>query len=881
MKNWYIESAEDTVSAFSSDAERGLCSEQAQRALSSYGKNKLKEKEKKTIAQRFAAQFKNIMVVVLIIAAFIALVVEVVEAHGKPVNFAEPLIIFAIVILNAVLGVVQEVKAEASLDALYKMNTPLSKVRRDGEIKIIPSENIVPGDIVMLDAGDIIPADGRLLVCAGLKCDESSLTGESIPSEKNAAAKIDVTCPLSDRVNMVFSGCSVFCGHAEYVVTATGMRTEIGSIAGMLANKDEEQSPLQKRLAQLGKTLGLASLILCGVIFIIGALITKDWLNTFLVSSALAIAFIPERLLSTASLISACGVKRIYKLNTIVKNTSVVEAFGDASVICTDKTGVLTLDQMHLTRIWSYEDNALRNAYDLDPTADKSCVNLIQLAALCSDAKVTNNKNGINSESGDPTDLAFVRTLMNLGQEKCELESAYKRIFELPFDSERKLMTTVHSTASGIISITKGSPEAVLKKCTNTDVVRITSVFESMARDGLRVIAIACKKLLKTKTSFGSELEDSLTFIGLAGISDSHRDDSATAVAACRSCGIRTVMITGDNAFTAAAEARKLGILSDGEEVITGPELAKINDADLCTSVRKYSVYAAVSPYDKIRIIKAWQNAGEQIVITGSTVSDVPSLISADVGCAMAVSGTDVAKKAADAVVYDNSFSSLVSVIKEGHRTLYNIRKSLQYLISCALSEVISVFGCILIFNAPPLAAMHLLLINLIANSLPVIALGLEPSSSEFIRQKERGVSVNVLNNNEIIKTGIYGFIIGLLSIISFSVGYTLSGKDISAASTMAFGTLFLSHLAYVMTLRTDGTVFSPNIKSNKVMLYAQAISVIFFLLTMLVPPFMNIISFVSLSGTMWIWMIALALAIIFISEAVKLGERLYDKHTG
>ncbi len=885
MKNWYIESKEETVKAFSSDMENGLSDEQALRLLQSHGKNKLKEKEKKTVMQRFFAQLKDFMVVVLLIAAFVSLVVEIVESHGKDINPAEPLIIIAIVILNAVLGVAQEQKAEASLDALQKMSSPLSKVKRGGEIKVIPSEDIVPGDIVLLEAGDFVPADGRLTVCAAFKCDESALTGESLPVEKNADANIDVTCPLGDRINMVFSGCSATYGRAEFVVTATGMHTEMGSIAGMLANEDEQPTPLQKQLAQLGKTLGMVALIVCVIIFIFGAFVTKDWLSTFMTAVSLAVAAIPEGLTTIVTVVLALGVQRMVKKKAIIKKLPAVETLGGASVICSDKTGTLTVNRMTVVRAWSYEDNALRSIDSVDPASDKSIVRLLELASLCCDAKIETGDNGEVTEIGDPTETAIVSALMSVGQSKVELEKSYRRVSEIPFDSERKLMTTVHESGSGYISITKGAPDAIISRCQKADRDRIMAVYDSLGRDALRVLAVAYRKFSKSPESADCEhLENNLTFLGLIGMIDPPRDEARAAIKTCHEAGIRTVMITGDHITTASAIARDLGILGEGESAISGAELAEMSDADLYSNIRKYSVYARVTPADKIRIVKAWQEAGEVVAMTGDGVNDAPALKAADIGCAMGITGTDVAKGASDLILTDDNFATIVSAVKEGRGIYDNIQKSVRFLLSCNLGEIVAVFVCMLIFKASPLAAMHLLLINLITDSFPALALGVEPKEEDLMRRRPKAKDEGILNRSTAIRTGIQGLIIGILTVIAFSIGYALCDGDTDAklaiASTMAFGTLSFSQLMHVLTIRTSGTVFSKSFVSNKPMLYALAGSAAVTLLAMLLPPFMKLFSFVSLTGTMWLWVILLALCPIVVSEIWKFADKLYNKYT-
>ncbi len=879
MKNWYIESADEAVSAFSSDKENGLSEDQLRQAALSYGKNKLREKENKSFARHFFERLKHIIVITLIIAAFVSLVVEIVEAHGKPINFAEPITIIAIVILHAVLLAVYKTRARSYLDTVHKMTAPLSKVKRCGKICVIPSEDIVPGDIVLLDAGDIIPADGRILKCISFSCDESSLTGDCVPSLKNADAHIDVTCPVSDRKNMVYSGCSVSSGCAEFIVTATGMRTEAGNTAGILANEYEEQSPFKNQLAQLGKYIALSALIVCTVIFLFGAYITKDWLHIFTTAVSLAVAVLPEVL--TAIVILTFGVQRMVKKKAIIKNLSSIEALSGTSVICSDKTGTLTLNKMALVRAWSYEDNALRNIGELVPSDDKSVVKLIQLAAICCDAVIEKDENGNISETGDSVEIAIISALMELGQEKHELLSAYKRIFELPFDFDRKLMTTVHSTDSGIVSITKGAPDVVVSRCPGVDKDKVMAVCNFMGKDSLRVLAVACKKLTNADELHGDELEFELTFMGLIGIIDPLRSEVRTAIQACHEAGIRTVMITGDHIVTASAIAKELGILSEGEEAISGEELKEMSDADFFSSVRKYSVYARITPSDKTRIIKAWQDAGETVAVTGSSVSDLPSLKTADIGCGMGCAGTDAAKEASDLILTDDSFTAIASAACEGRGIFGNIRKSVRFLLSCNLGEAIAIFFCILIFKVSPLAAIHLLFINLIINFFPTLALGMDPVDPELMKRKPKDKDEGILTKKSAVRTAVDGIFLAALTVIAYAVGYTLSGKDTAAASTMAFGVLSLSQLIHILTVRTRTTVFGKAFVSNKIMLYAQIGSISIILLSMLLPPFMKIFSFVYLSGKMWLWILLLSLIPIVISEIAKASEKLYSKYTG
>ncbi len=880
MKNWYIESADEAVSAFSSDKENGLCEEKARELLSVYGKNKLREKEKPSVSQRFFSQLKNITVILLLIAAFVSFVVEVVESHGEKINFIEPLIILLVVAGNAALAVIRETKADSVISSLQKLNSRRSKVRRDGEAKTIPSEEIVPGDIVLLEAGDIIPADGRLLKCSELTCSENPLIGENTPSTKNADAHIDVTCPINDRVNMVYSGGCVTGGQGEFVVTATGMKTEIGNIAGMIANEESQHTPLQRQLIRLARFLSIVSIAVCAFIFIFGTFATSDWLNTFLIAAALAVAAIPEVIVSIVVAALSLGAQRMHRKNILVKNLAAVDISGSTSVICSDKTGTLTQSKMTLSRVWSYEDNALRNLTDLDPSSDKSVVKVIQLAALCSDTGASSEKNDDPSYFENPVEAAFVSALLSLGQEKSELEKIYKRISEIPFDAERRLMTTVHSTDSGYISITNGAPDILLARCAGADTQRIMAVCDSMTRDSLRVIAIAGKKLLRKPSEIDESLENALTFIGLAGIAEPPRDFTSSAVKLCHEAGIRTVMMTGDHISTATAIAKDLGILSSGEQAITGEQLSPMSDAELCSSIRKYSVYSRVTAADKLRIIKAWQDAGEVVAITGDTVSDASALKAADIGCSMGASGTDVARNAADLVVTDDDFSSIVDAIHEGRGVFDSIKKSLQYLFSCNVGAIFAVLGCMLFFDRSPLAAMHILLINFLTHSFPSFALGIERKDSEIMHRQPRSKDEPIISRSTAAVTIVQGIIIGLMTIIAYAIGFSLSKGDLGVSSAMAFGTLSFSQLTHILAIRREGTIFTKAFIENKVMLYSVLCSAVITFLILLIPGLAGIFSLSSPSPIMWLWIIVLSHVPIIFNEILNMLKNLYARYT-
>lgn len=872
MKNWYIEGVEGTAEAFCTNTENGISDEQLQRAREQYGKNKLREREGKPLSQRFFAHFKNLMAVVLLITAFVSIVVEIAQAHGKQINIAEPLIIMAVVILNISLCVFREYRAERSLAELRRLSIPLSTVRRNGRDKVIPSEDIVPGDIVLIKSGDIIPADGRIIRCSNFKCDESVLTGVNTPSEKNAAAVIDVTCPLSDRINMVFSGCCAVSGDCEFIVTATGMHTELGSISGILAGDEEAVPPLQKQLLRFGKAMGSIALAACTVFFILGSFVTDDLLYTFLTAASLSLAAIPEGMISAVVSLFAQGIRKMTAKNVIIKDPSTVESLSNISVICSDKTGPLTLNKMSLVRAWAYEDNTLRDIESLNPTADSSVVQLIQLSALCCDARLEKDGSGSISEVGDRMEAAIVAALMNLGQEKKTIEAAYKRVAEIPFDSERRLMTTVHSTDSGIISITKGAPDALLPLCIGADNERTSAILNSMCGDALKVLAVACKRLTGIPDRLDREaLESSLTFVGFIGIADYSREDARAAVKTCHDAGIRTVMITGDHIDTASASAVQLDILTDGDNAIACGQLAEMSDSELHSNIRKYSVYARASSADKLRIIKAWQEAGEVVAVTGSAVGDASALEAADVGCALGNTGSDTAKAAASLLLTDDNFSSIVSAVKEGRKIFESIRRSVMFMLSCNLSEITAALICLLLHKSFPLAAMHFLIINLLRDFLITPTLGSDSPETNVMHRRPRSRDTKLLDRSFLITTAIPGITLGIIAVIAFSVGISLSEGNTAVAVTMCFGTLFLSQLVYAFTLRTDKTVFSSAIFSDRSALLAYIISIVAFVATMLTSPLMKLFSLASLSGTMWLWVLLLSILPLPVGELAKL----------
>jgi Ca2+-transporting ATPase len=694
----YSESTLDVLKHLGVDQTTGLSSAEALVRKNKYGENKLREKKKKTTLQRFLDQFKDAMILILIAAAIISFVVICIEKNWG--ELFEPALILLIVILNAAMGVYQEGKAEKALEALKNMSAPHARVIRDGEERMIAAVELVPGDLIRLEAGDFVPADARLLHSVSLKSEESALTGESVPSEKDADAKVPENAPLGDRDNMVFSGCSITYGTATAVVTAIGMDTEMGKIANLLDDESETQTPLQQKLTKLGKYLGIMALIACAIIFVVGLINGIPLLEIFMTAVSLAVSAIPEGLPAIVTIVLSIGVQRMVKKNALIRKLPAVETLGSASVICSDKTGTLTQNRM--TLISAYSDGYL-DPESISNSNTENIRKLLMYGALCCDGSVTFN----GSEEihiGDPTETAIVFAAYKNGMPKDDLNKKYPRLAEIPFDSNRKLMTTVNKIDGKNIVIVKGAFDVMEPLCIKGDLKTAKSITDSMSEKALRVLAIAYKeidKILENPTP--EELENGLTFMGLVGMIDPPRPEAKDAVAICRKAGIKPVMITGDHVVTASAIAKELGILLEGDQAITGMELDAMSDSELDIQVENIAVYARVSPENKIRIVKAWQRKGQVVSMTGDGVNDAPALKAADIGCAMGITGTDVAKGAADMTLTDDNFATIVDAVREGRGIYANIKKVVGFLLGTNIGEVIAVFMAMLLWHKTPL----------------------------------------------------------------------------------------------------------------------------------------------------------------------------------
>ena len=887
---WYSSNSDDVLNELNTDPLSGLSESEAAERLKTYGLNKLDEKPPRTFFQKFADQLKDAMVVILMIAAVsLGLSIYNVLNNGEP-EWVESIAILLIIIINAVLGVIQESKAEAALEALKNMSAPSARVLRGGELKTIKSTELVPGDIIEIQAGDLVPADCRLLESASLRCDESALTGESVPAEKDAGAEIPEIAPLGDRLNMAYSGCAVSYGRAKAVVVETGMNTEMGKIATMLEDQKNAMTPLQVKLAQLGKTLGIVALVLCSIIFVVGIFFNQNnqgkqivdvLLDMFMTSVSLAVAAIPEGLPAIVTIVLAIGVQRLVAKNAIIRRLPAVETLGSASVICSDKTGTLTQNRMTMVQLYDRRQIVSLGSDNIPETARA----LIRLATLCTDGTVR-IEDGVEKHIGDPTETAIIAAALKYGMTKDELAAEHPRVGEIPFDSDRKLMTTINLIEGKTVVIVKGAPDILFERCVweNENARKAAEQANNdMAKGALRVLAIGYKTIEGMPAELNpEELENGLIFGGLVGLIDPPRPEVKDAIRECDTAGIRTIMITGDHVITAAAIARELGILHDDSEAISGAELAKLTDEQLYENIRKYRVYARVTPADKIRIVKAWQQAGEIVAMTGDGVNDAPALKAADIGCAMGITGTDVAKGAADMILTDDNFTTIVTAVREGRGIYDNIRKAVQFLLSCNLGEIVTVFISMLLFKESPLIPLQILWVNLVTDSLPAIALGMEPVEKDVMRRKPRAKDESIFAHGVGLKSALQGLLIGALTIIAYFIGsrvFTLDGNtNIPLGETMAFATLAISQLVHAFNIRSSHSLFRIGFHTNKYMVGAFFASLLLMLIVLLLPPLQSVFNVTTMTAGQWGIVAALTLVPFVIVELSKLFDLIFNK---
>lgn len=853
--NPYTISREDLLKELSVSPERGLSTQEAQERLAKYGENKLTEKKKKTNLQRFLDQFKDAMIIILLVAAAVSFGVAC-FGHD-PMEFFEPALILLIVVLNAVLGMMQESKAEKALDALKNLSAPHARVLRDGKEQVIDASQLVPGDIIRLEAGDFIPADVRLLKSVSLKSEEAALTGESVPAEKDAGQEIPENAPLGDRANMVFSGCSITYGTATAVVTGTGMRTEMGKIAGLLEGEAETQTPLQQKLAQLGKYLGFLALAACAVIFAVGLFNGIPVLEIFMTSVSLAVSAIPEGLPAIVTIVLAIGVQRMVKKNALIRRLPAVETLGSASVICSDKTGTLTQNRMTLTKVWVEGEPALEAVSSQNSQAARK---LLQYGALCCDGSVTFGEDGSEQHIGDPTETAILVAAHKNGMEQGALEKAAPRLAELPFDSDRKLMTTVNRIDGQLVAIVKGAFDMMAARCVSGDLSAAQEKNEEMSRQALRVLAVGYKPLEEVPEELTSDtLETGLTLLGLVGMIDPHRPEAKAAVATCRQAGIKPVMITGDHVVTASAIARELGILEEGDRAITGAQLDDMTDQELDKEVARISVYARVSPENKIRIVKAWQRQGQVVSMTGDGVNDAPALKAADIGCAMGITGTDVAKGAADMTLTDDNFATIVDAVREGRGIYANIRKVVGFLLGTNIGEVLTVFFAMILWHKTPLLSMQLLWINLVTDSLPAISLGMEAVEDDVMDQKPKPKDEGIFAHGLGVRVVLQGCMFALLTLTAFVLGERFGGS-LEAGQTMAFLVLSLTQIVQAFNMRSEHSLFRIGPFTNRKLNGAALISLAL-VAFVLVTPVRIAFGLVLLPG--WLYLVGLGLILV------------------
>ena len=897
-RNWFNKTFKEVEKELETDLEKGLSKEKVEERQEKYGFNELQQIAKKSIIQRFLEQFKDFSIIVLIIAAIVSGIVGVLQGEG----ITDTIIILIVVIVNAIIGVAQESKAEKSLEALQKLSDHASKVIRNENMEVVPSKELVPGDIVVLDTGDYIPADLRIIEAVNLKTQESSLTGESVPVEKTSEIIEEQEIGIGDRKNMLFSSSLVTYGRGKGIVVETGMTTEVGKIAGMINSTEKQETPLQQKLDKLGKTLGIAALVICAVIFILGILQGKEIISMFMTAVSLAVAAIPEGLVAVSTIVLAIGVQKMVKKNAIVKRLPAVETLGSATVICSDKTGTLTQNKMTVEKI--FWNDATREASNIsDDEIDEELTKLVYANMLCNDTKISSD----GTLTGDPTETALVDMGFKLNFDP-SIYDRMERVEEIPFDSDRKLMTTVNKVGDKYVVYTKGGIDEILKRCTSYEIGgqiseelesyinKIRQENEKMAQNALRVLGCAYKEIdhIPTKEEMKT-IENDLIFIGMVGMIDPPREEAKLAVEKCKTAGIKTVMITGDHKITATAIAKKLGILENDDEAITGLELEQMTDEELEKNVRHYSVYARVSPEHKVRIVKAWQKNGEVVAMTGDGVNDSPALKKADIGCAMGIVGTDVAKEAADVILTDDNFATVVSAVEEGRKIYDNILKVIQFLLSSNIGEVVVLFFATLltplfskwfgitdINGLEILLPIHILWINLVTDSLPALALAFDPANSDIMQRKPIKPGKGIFTKGMTWRVVYQGIMIGGLTLAAFMIGLattkepigtlTLDQSKIEVGQTMAFVTLALSELVHVFNVRDNKkSIFKTGIFNNMKLIGAIIISSVLMFVILLIPGLREIFSIPVLPTENIIELVCLVLAPIVIVEIFKL----------
>ena len=861
---WHMLKTEEVLRRLQTSTKIGLAYNEIESRKEKYGANKLQEKKKENIVIKFIKQFNDFMIIILIIASIISAFTSYMQGEN---DYVDSIIIIAIVILNAIMGLVQEARAEKSIESLKKLTPQIAKVIREGKIQEINAEELVPGDIIELEAGNYVPADCRIIEGFNLKIEESSLTGETEPVEKSEAQILEEKIPLGDIKNMGFMASIVVSGHGKAIVTDTGMNTKIGKIANMINEEEAPETPIQKKLSEVGKTLGIVCLVICAIIYVIGILKKIEPIEMFMTSVGLAVAAIPEGLPAIVTIMLSIGVTKMARKNSIIRKLPAVETLGCSNVICSDKTGTLTQNKMTVVKTISDDEELL-----------------LKLGCMCTDCDIKDEKEA----TGEPTEVAIVNNALLKGINKKELYNKMNRISEIPFDSNRKLMTTVHKLESGYRSITKGAPDVMINKCdriyrngkierlSEEEKRKIQNQNTQLADDALRVIAVGYRDFEFMRKDV-TNLEENLIFVGLIGMIDPPREGVKEAVRTCKKAGIKTVMITGDHIATAKAIAKELGILEMGDMAITGAELDNISDNELTRNIASYSVFARVTPEHKVRIVKAWQKTGAVVAMTGDGVNDSPALKNADIGIAMGKGGTDVAKNASDMVLMDDNFVTIVQAIRQGRNIFDNIKKAIHFLIATNIGEITTIFIGLLLGLQSPLLAIQLLWINLVTDSLPAIALGLEKEEKGIMERKPRNSKKSIFADGLWSKIITEGIMLGVLDLFIFSLGNNLYGIDV--ARTMAFVSLGLLELVHSFNIKSEGSILKKGAFNNKFLIGSFILGALLQVIVVIIPYFANIFSLVTLNQTQWIYTIIISLLPLPIIEMQKWINKIRFKN--
>ena len=879
MEN-YLKSAELTAQEQGVDVAVGLTSAEAAERLEKYGRNAFEKQKKRSLLSQILGQLKDVSTIILIIAAVLSLVMSILEWEG-PQSLIEPLVIIVIIIMNVILAVTQERSAENALDALSSLASPICRVIRGGNVQELNPEELVPGDIILLKTGDLVPADARLIRSECLAVDESSLTGESVPAEKDASAVFDGEVPLGDRANCVFSGCLVTAGNASAIVTGTGMDTEIGKIARFLTETKQRKTTLQMRLDKVGKVISGLAIMSAIIMFVVGFFVYKhELMHMIMIAVTLAVAAVPETLSLIVTLILAQGAKKMASKNALVRQMQAVETLGSTSVICSDKTGTLTMNKMTVKRLWVYGGEPVSE----EANFTDGQMDFLEKLCLACVATVGTDDDGSLKIFGDPTESAIVRLALSKGIDYPALQKSYEKVAEIPFSSARKMMTAVYKNEEGgYLVLTKGAFDRLPFDRSDLNYMKpLTDTHDSFASDALRVISLSYKLIDRLPADI-SELESGQTFAGFVGIIDPPRPEAAAAIAKAKAAGIRTIMITGDHAATAAAIARELGIIAAGEGVITGQELSKLTDEELNDSIEFYSVYARVSPEDKIRIVKAWQSRGEVVAMTGDGVNDAPALKAADVGVAMGINGTEVSKSAAKMILTDDKFSTIIEAVGEGRNIFSNIRKLVYFLLVCNISEIVVMLFAQFINWELPLTPIMLLIINVLGDGIPGLALSKEESDKRIMKRKPIARNESFFGGGlmEVIIQQIFAF--AAVTLVGYYIGMHVDfgggENSLAAGRTMAFLITGWTSILHVLTVRSRSMLYKYKVKDNPQLYISCAVMIVVFALIAAITPIAEALEMTALSWQQWLITIGLSLVPIIVAEYGKLWDAIKSRN--